>query len=230
MKTLYLFFGRIAAYARSRPAVFSMYCIGAVLTVVCMISMYASFISADKYADPAGRYTYRIYADKSALAGKDAANALLDSLPAGEKLLCAGVSSSCDRGSVYGEGRGNIQLLLCRGNVFILPTVSFDLSGEPANTALLPASDASRIGEDGTALLFGKPHRIAGTFTFGDGALIVSQKSDVWNNITFDGATAVYNYPLSASEANTLRDAAQKYLGSGARLSLPLTQRDEYSR
>ena len=57
MKTLYLFFGRIVAYARSRPAVFSMYCIGAVLTVVCMISMYASFISADKYADPAGRYT-----------------------------------------------------------------------------------------------------------------------------------------------------------------------------
>lgn len=55
MKTLYLFFGRIAAYARSRPAVFSMYCIGAALTVVCMISMYASFISADKYADPAGR-------------------------------------------------------------------------------------------------------------------------------------------------------------------------------
>lgn len=230
MKTLYLFFGRIIAYARSRPAVFSMYCIGAVLTAVCMISMYASFISADKYADPAGRYTYRIYADKSALAGKDAANALLDSLPAGEKLLCAGVSSSCDRGSVYGEGRGNIQLLLCRGNVFILPTVSFDLSGEPANTALLPASDASRIGEDGTALLFGKPHRIAGTFTFGDGALIVSQKSDIWDNVTFDGATVVYNYPLSANEANTLRDAAQKYLGSGARLSLPLTQRDEYSR
>ncbi len=40
MKTLYLFFGRIVAYARSHPAVFSMYCIGAVLTVVCMISIY----------------------------------------------------------------------------------------------------------------------------------------------------------------------------------------------